>query len=135
MRPPLKFSSWIGGDRDGNPFVTVDVTRQALPENRKAAVERLDKRLTELAQLISLSVNEVTVPEDFTPRAGRAARSLRAEARASPQRNPQEPFRQFFSALRVRLDGNFGQARTPPFADTAEFDRRTCSPRSRRSST
>jgi phosphoenolpyruvate carboxylase len=47
VRPPLRFSSWIGGDRDGNPFVTVATTRKALYENRKAAIRRLDKRLAE----------------------------------------------------------------------------------------
>ena len=68
VRPPLRFSSWIGGDRDGNPFVTVATTRNALTENRKAAVERLDKRLTDLVQLISLSDNEVSFSAEFPAR-------------------------------------------------------------------
>ena len=102
VRPPLKFSSWIGGDRDGNPFVTVATTRNALMENRKAAVERLEKRLGDLIHLISLSGNEVNFPADFMERL-----TLQLEAcgqgESIRQRNPQEPFRQLFSALRLRL--------------------------------
>ena len=102
VRPPLKFSSWIGGDRDGNPFVTVATTRNALMENRKAAVERLEKRLTELIQLISLSENEVKFSAEFQ---ARLALQLDASGQGESikQRNPQEPFRQHFSALRARL--------------------------------
>ena len=72
MRPPLRYSSWIGGDRDGNPFVTVDVTRYALKENRNAIVARLDQRLNDLAQLVSLSSQEIAFPPAFLDRAGAA---------------------------------------------------------------
>ncbi|GAA5441060.1 phosphoenolpyruvate carboxylase [Deinococcus caeni] len=38
---PLSFSSWMGGDRDGNPFVTPDATREALALHRERAREVL----------------------------------------------------------------------------------------------
>jgi len=121
VRPPLRFSSWIGGDRDGNPFVTVATTRQALSENRRAAVERLDRRLGELAQLVSVSVNQARIPAEFEQRvANQLAASGEAEAIAN--RNSAEPFRRFFTALRTRLgamQATGGPAR--PFASTDEL--------------
>ena len=117
VRPPLKFSSWIGGDRDGNPFVTVAVTRKALVENRRAAVERLDRRLTDLIQLISLSGNEVKFPAAFKERLARQL-EVCGQGDIIRQRNPQEPFRQFFSALRSRLRQTPG---AKPFGNVAEL--------------
>ena len=103
VRPPLKFSSWIGGDRDGNPFVTVATTRFALLENRKVAIERLDKRLGGLIELISLSREEVFLPAAFTERL-EVQLDASGQAAVIRERNPTEPFRQFFSALRIRLN-------------------------------
>lgn len=121
VRPPLAYSSWIGGDRDGNPFVTVATTRNALRENRLAAVERLDGRLQELARLISISTYEVAVPESFK---AALERQLTASAAAAEitARNPSEPFRQFFSALRKRLAATVGHdASAQSFASIDEL--------------
>ncbi len=120
VRPPLKFSSWIGGDRDGNPYVTVAVTRRALEENRLAIVARLDRRLGELAQLVSVSRQEIAVPANFEER---LARQLDASGEAAriAERNSSEPFRQFFSALRLRLAGTFAKGTATPFHSTGEL--------------
>jgi phosphoenolpyruvate carboxylase len=120
VRPPLKFSSWIGGDRDGNPFVTVAVTKAALSENRRAAVERLDRKLGELAQYVSISAHEMQLPQDFLDRV--AAQLKLTGDPGVGSRNPAEPFRQLFSALRARLAATFaepGLAR--PFANVGEL--------------
>jgi len=121
VRPPLKFSSWIGGDRDGNPFVTVDVTRLALKENREAIVARLDRRLHDLAQLISISAEEVAIPAEFRERLDRQI-GLTGDPEMIRTRNIHEPFRQFFSALRYRLAATFaGPPGRGGFRDTAEL--------------
>lgn len=54
--PPLLMpGTWIGGDRDGNPNVTPEVTRQTLDVMRAAAIGLLEARLVELAGRISLA--------------------------------------------------------------------------------
>ena len=121
VRPPLRYSSWIGGDRDGNPFVTVGVTRFALKENREAILSRLDSRLNELAQLVSLSSQEISFPPPFLERLARQV-ELSGEAEALSQRNMHEPFRQFFTALRRRLAATYSpQPGAQGFRDTNEL--------------
>jgi phosphoenolpyruvate carboxylase len=61
----LKYRSWIGGDRDGNPFVTADITDFALLEHRNALFELYEKELTELRRELSISSSYVDVPEDL----------------------------------------------------------------------
>ncbi|MGH6854768.1 MAG: phosphoenolpyruvate carboxylase, partial [Aestuariivirga sp.] len=121
VKPPLKFSSWIGGDRDGNPFVTVDVTRSALAENRRAITGRLEKRLIDLARLVSVSVNEMTIPATFQAHLD-AQLAASGQAKELLSRNALEPFRLFFSCLQLRLAATVGSGSgAKPFANAAEL--------------
>lgn len=51
---PVKFSSWMGGDRDGNPFVTAKVTREVLLLSRWKAADLYIKDLDKLADELSM---------------------------------------------------------------------------------
>ena len=53
--PFLRFGTWIGGDRDGNPFVTAEVTRAALERQRTLVLSRYAADLRDLLGRLSAS--------------------------------------------------------------------------------
>lgn len=55
----LKYRSWIGADRDGNPFVTADVTRATLRRQRELAVTLYLDELKQLRRELSLSDRQI----------------------------------------------------------------------------
>lgn len=54
-RPPIRFGNWVGGDRDGNPFVTSDVTDEVLNLQRQRALRLLRTAIQRLATDLSVS--------------------------------------------------------------------------------
>jgi phosphoenolpyruvate carboxylase len=63
--PWLTLASWIGGDRDGNPNVTTEVTAESLRLHRGLAVEKHRASLQELARWLSLSARRVPPPAEL----------------------------------------------------------------------
>jgi phosphoenolpyruvate carboxylase len=61
-RPWLSLASWIGGDRDGNPFVTTEVTAEAFRLHRGLAIEKHRVALQELARHLSISIHRLPLP-------------------------------------------------------------------------
>lgn len=59
----LRWRSWIGGDADGNPAVTAEVTRWTLDRHRVAALELQFTELVELRRELSISQERVPTPE------------------------------------------------------------------------
>lgn len=53
--PPIHLGSWVGGDRDGHPFVTAAVTEETLGQLRSAALDTLAKKLKQLSKDMALS--------------------------------------------------------------------------------
>jgi phosphoenolpyruvate carboxylase len=53
---PVKFGSWMGGDRDGNPNVTAAVTKEVVIMSRLRAAALIRESLTDLRRLITVSV-------------------------------------------------------------------------------
>lgn len=61
----LRFGTWIGGDRDGNPSVTADVTWQTLKMQRKLVIREYQNLLAELFKYLSFSTSIVDVSDEL----------------------------------------------------------------------
>jgi len=80
---PVRFSSWMGGDRDGNPNVTADVTRRVLLLARWVAADLFGHEVDQLRGELSMS----RASDELTARAGGA----------------EEPYREILRPIRDRL--------------------------------
>jgi phosphoenolpyruvate carboxylase len=98
----LRYRSWIGSDRDGNPNVTSEVTRWTLAVHRQAALRRHLEELRALQQELSVSQRRVNVPTTLY-------RSLEADAEEVPlddarlRQYQDEPFRLKIAYMMTRL--------------------------------
>jgi phosphoenolpyruvate carboxylase len=122
--PFFQFGSWIGGDRDGNPFVTTEVTRHALFANRVSSLRRHRDRLRTLARRLSIAQHAVEVPASFRAALDGALDASGDEERIAA-RNPGEVFRQFATCLERRVEGTLAAAEReapPPPGAYADAD-------------
>ncbi|TGV77110.1 phosphoenolpyruvate carboxylase, partial [Mesorhizobium sp. M2D.F.Ca.ET.145.01.1.1] len=99
----MRYASWIGGDRDGNPNVTAAVTAHALAEYRDTAIGWYLAQMQRLVTVLSASSNVIDLPTSFKPVLQTALDKSR-QADGINARNPDEPLRQFASALLARLE-------------------------------
>src|SRR6476661_8781524 len=91
----LTMGSWIGGDRDGNPFVTADVMRGTLRLQSSRVMNFYLEQLHELGAELSLAAHLADVSEELRALAGRSPDS-------SPHRSG-EPYRLAVSGIYARL--------------------------------
>ncbi|MGH8275853.1 MAG: phosphoenolpyruvate carboxylase, partial [Steroidobacteraceae bacterium] len=103
ITPFFQFGAWIGGDRDGNPLVTNEVTRQTLQANRAASLSRYRTRIMELVHSLSLAESVTSAPAVLRDALGQALERS-GDAKAIAARNRGEPFRQYLVCILRRLD-------------------------------
>ncbi|MFP4388980.1 MAG: phosphoenolpyruvate carboxylase, partial [Desulfococcaceae bacterium] len=98
----LRYRSWIGGDRDGNPFVTPEATRWAFDTYRDRALRLYRRELQELWHEMSLSSLRAEAPAELTDglKAAAEAAGLSSEFR---RRYRNEPWRLHLSVMDTRL--------------------------------
>lgn len=101
--PRVEFGSWVGGDRDGHPFVTPEFTASTLRLHREAALSMVREQLHELASKLSFSIRRTEFPVALLEEIRQQADALGEEGLRAMERNPYEPLRQFVNLLRVRL--------------------------------
>lgn len=101
--PKLRMGSWVGGDRDGHPFVTANVTRTALDQMRAAALSLLRTRMVRLGSRLSLSRRLQDAPDDLVAATEALVARMGDAADSALARNPDEPWRKLVNLLLLRL--------------------------------
>jgi phosphoenolpyruvate carboxylase len=101
--PFLSLGTWIGGDRDGNPNVTADVTNKSLDMMRSAALGLLDARLLELAGRLSIAETIAGPAPLLEPLLERLSATFPLAADQARRINAAEPYRQILTLIRERL--------------------------------
>ena len=99
----LRFGSWIGGDRDGNPSVTPDCMRDALHIARETILGYYIERVNDLIWQLSPSTYQVSVSQQLEAALNSYAASVSAPE-LNPERHPsQEVYRRFLDYVLARL--------------------------------
>jgi len=91
----LRLGAWIGGDRDGNPFVTHDVTRYALKRQSSTALDFYMNEVHELGAELSQSLRLVRVTPELE--------ELAARAPDASEHRRDEPYRRALIGVYARL--------------------------------
>lgn len=104
LKPRLLFGNWVGGDRDGHPLVTGDVTRQALARLREEALDRVQARLNTLAENLTLSDLFQKAPAPLLEAMAARKNMLFPTALDTLAPLAHEPWREFVQVLRLLLD-------------------------------
>ncbi len=116
LSSPLVFRSWIGGDRDGNPNVTPEVTAWAQQYARETALRRFVEDVDGLIRDLSLSEDRIAITREL-----RLALEEQTQRLALPERFQGEPYRRFGMGLHYRLRALLGEQPGPGYGKTAEF--------------
>ncbi|HEY3164768.1 MAG TPA: phosphoenolpyruvate carboxylase [Candidatus Limnocylindrales bacterium] len=103
IAPFLAWDSWIGGDRDGNPAVTADITERTLRIHADHVLRGYEAVATRLAQTIAAATPAARVSRSLESRLARDAELLPDLDRQLRRRYPDEPYRQRFGFVAERL--------------------------------
>jgi phosphoenolpyruvate carboxylase len=117
----LRYGSWVGADRDGNPFVTAQVTRETATIQADHVLRALENASTRIGR--SLTLHQATTP----PSAG-LRRALADAAAAQPdllaaitERSPQEPHRAYLLYAAARINATRLRNADLAYRGPAEF--------------
>lgn len=99
----LKIGSWIGGDRDGHPFVKASTTEKTLALQKDYIIGKYQEELSKLQDHLSMSVLYKSVSPDFLEQLTLYREQYPHLSREMSEKYPDELYRQFLALLRYKL--------------------------------
>ena len=103
LSPFLRFGSWIGGDRDGNPFVTARVTFETLEHQKRVALARYLSAVSSLIDQLSVSTAVVPASEQLRRSLAKDLAEFPDLEQELAHRDPTEIYRKKLSVMHRRL--------------------------------
>ena len=100
----LKFGSWVGADKDGNPFVTTKITKEALKIYSNQILNIYKEQIIQFSEEFSISTDFVQIPKELTKKIEEYKIILPKDYKHYKRVNFDEPFRIFLSLVFHRLD-------------------------------
>jgi phosphoenolpyruvate carboxylase len=120
----LYFGSWIGGDRDGNPFVTADSTREALQRARNAIIGHYISEIERVSAQLSSSFRQAPVSEALKSQLAEYAARIGDEHSRLARISETELYRRFMNFVTLRLRHSRGESEEAnSYLNAAEFER------------
>jgi phosphoenolpyruvate carboxylase len=102
----VSFGSWIGGDRDGNPFVTPEATGEALAMAQRLLLGHYRRRLQEIFEQLASSTQQTPISEELGSMLDGYLEEMRKAGQASlDERFPYEKTRLAVACIMMRLGG------------------------------
>jgi phosphoenolpyruvate carboxylase len=117
----LSFGSWIGGDRDGNPFVTTESTHEALERARNTILGHYISEIEQLTEPLSSSCRQIPVSQEFQQKLSEYAQRMGEEPALRGRISPSELYRRFLAYLIVRLRDTRG-SQVHAYGSAEEFE-------------
>ena len=117
----LRFGSWVGADRDGNPFVTAQVTRETATIQADHVLRALENATARIGRALTLHA-ATTPPSAGLRRALAAAHAAHPELLAEIEaRSPQEPYRTYLLYAAQRINATRVRHADLAYPGPAEF--------------
>ena len=107
----LRYGSWIGGDRDGNPFVTLKVTEDALRQQKQQALELYRRTVVGMYGHLSVARSRGAFTQEFLDSLARDLEQAPESDKARLERFSLEPYRQKMILIYRRLGATMAQNR------------------------
>ncbi|MEJ2009629.1 MAG: phosphoenolpyruvate carboxylase [Acidobacteriota bacterium] len=121
-RPCIRFGSWVGTDRDGNPNVTSETSLNAAERLRRSILDYYRRRLDDFLSVISFQCSRPALERALRQEIERDMRRFPATRALEKVDQPHEFYRRKMRIMIWRLDRTLERTRGA-YADAAEFER------------
>ncbi len=116
----LKFGSWMGGDRDGHPFVTTGITKETWTNNRRQIINLYLRDLDSLYTALSSSINIVKADKKLTSSVKKERDEMNVRKTDGVFRDPSEVYRTKLYLMSIKLQNTI-ESKNFSYKNSSDF--------------